>query len=171
MLTLLTTVLLTVSSPAPEFSAAPMVAVEGRAASLGVSTRLAEIDQQVAELKAMPVGLRVLQVAGFIAVAAPLTFGVGMGIFLTGAVIAYAGVVGVLFSPFVFAFGLVYGLPVWGWVIAGVGVAAIAVSAVSYAAVLKERAAELDTLSAERRAILTSQDPQTAPAGQTVLTF
>ncbi|MBL8919253.1 MAG: hypothetical protein JNJ54_10360 [Myxococcaceae bacterium] len=93
-----------------------------------------------------------------------------MAVWLVGAVIAEAGWVGVVFSPFIFTFGLVYALPVWGWVVAGVGLALVGASALAYQHVLAQNAEQRASLSNERQAILSARLVE-GPVSPPVLTF
>ena len=139
------------------FSASPMVTAEGRAAtllSLDQSSRLREIDAELKTLAATPVGYKVLSAIGLLVVAVPLTYSTVMAFVLTGAVIAELGVIGVIISPLIFTFGLMYSVPLWGWAIAAGGLAIVGLSHLGATAAIKANAPAREALVAERSALL-----------------
>lgn len=147
-------------SPAADssgFSASPMVTAEGRAATLltlDQASRLREIDAELKTLAATPVGYKVLSAIGLLVVAVPLTYSTVMAFVLTGAVIAELGVIGVIISPLIFTFGLMYSVPLWGWAIAGVGLAVVGLSHLGATAAIKANASAREALVAERSTLL-----------------
>lgn len=139
------------------FSASPMVTAEGRTATLltlDQSSRLREIDAELKTLAATPVGFKVLSAIGLLIVAAPLTYSTVMAFVLTGVVIAELGVLGVIISPLIFTFGLMYSVPLWGWAIAAGGLAIVGLSHVGATAAIKANAPAREALVAERTALL-----------------
>lgn len=139
------------------FSESPMVTAEGRAATLLTleqSSRLREIDAELKTLAATPVGYKVLSAIGLLVVAVPLTYSTVMAFVWSAAVIAEFGIIGVIISPFIFAAGLMYSVPLWGWAIAGVGLAVVGLSHLGATAAIKANTAEREALMAERTTLL-----------------
>lgn len=139
------------------FSASPLLTAEGRAATLLTleqSSRLREIDAELKTLAEAPVGFKVLSVVGLLIVAAPLTYAGVMAVVLTSVVIAELGVLGVVLSPFVFTFGLMYSVPLWGWAVALGGLALVGLSHVGATAAIAANAPAREALMAERTALV-----------------
>jgi hypothetical protein len=133
------------------------VTAEGRAATLlalDQASRLREIDAELKTLAVAPVGFKVLSGIGLVMAGLPLTYAGVMAVVLTGAVIADLGIIGVIFSPFIFSFGLLVSVPLWGWAIAAGGLAIIGLSHLGASEAVKANAPAREALVAERSTLL-----------------
>lgn len=156
----------------PRWATPPMVSAEGRAAKLLTDAqleRLHVIDAELANFTVLP--SRVVGVLGGIAACTPLIIATGYAFMVVGELASYSALT-LLFAGYVFPWAYVAGLlavPVWGWVVAGVGLA-VAVVAAAVTSHLEHHRADL---LAERKALVesTKAAPIDATSLVTVGTF
>lgn len=139
----------------PRWATPPMVSAEGRNAKLLTDAQLDRahaIDAELASFTVLP--SRVVGVLGGIAACTPFIFATGYAFMVVGE-LASSSAVTLLLAGYVFPWAYLAGLlalPVWGWVVAGVGLA-VAVGAAAATSHLEHHRADL---LAERRALLDS---------------